>query len=482
MCGIVAIINGGSVEQATAMLEKIKHRGPDSQHVSVDNGAVIGFNRLGITDADSAQSVQPGHCQGTTVYFNGEIYNYRDLHPDKSEVQTIAWGIHRYGMGFVKKLNGMFAMLVHHKGEWYVVRDRYGIKPLYYWVHKGTTYISSEIKAFTAIEHFTPRINKYAVDQWQCLNNIVSGDTLFQGVFPFPAASIVNISEFSCKEYWNWEFRPQEMTYSHAVAETRRLVRQAIQRQVPKIPYATCLSGGVDSGIIRSVLGDVKSFSVGYTSVRDERELIRTQEVEGYHVVYSDVEYFDETMYHLESPRVGASWPNYGLYQLASKYVRVLFDGAGADELFGGYTWRYMAENYRDVLSRTGLWNSVCQSLMECKLGVDSIYSRYQVDAQWFLPGVLEVVDKLSMAHSVEIRVPFLDNDLVDFAVTIPSEYKFDKQILKDAFSDVLPAAVIHGSKKGFTSPDWIDAPGETQAERWSNAALNKLTEIYFQS
>ena len=182
-------------------------------------------------------------------------------------------------------------------------------------------------------------------------------------------------------------------------------------------------------------------------------------------------------MYHLENPRVGASWPNFGLYELASKYVRVLFDGAGADELFGGYHWRYAEPEYKNVLSRTGQWGPICQQLMDDTIGTDSIYDRYKIDAEWFLSGVLEVVDKLSMAHSVEVRVPFLDNDLVDFAVTIPAEYKSGKQVLKDAFADALPQEIISGPKKGFTSPDWLTSDGDTQAQRWNNEAINQLTK-----
>ena len=486
MCGIAAVINPSidSHNDVVCMLERIHHRGPDSATVKKHTGAVIGFNRLAITDADVNASAQPGRAGKTVVYFNGEIYNYKSLPTYKfgmTEVEVLASMFDKFGPKIASKLNGMFSILLMYKGDWYAIRDRYGIKPMYYWVNNKQTYIVSEIKSLTALSKFKSTINTFSLSQWTCMNNIVSDSTIFSGVYHVPAGSIVNLNKWTIDKYWTWNFSPQPMSYEYAVKTTRELVIKAIQRQTPTIAHGTCLSGGVDSGIIRAVLGNVPSFSVGYSGVDDERDLINIQQHKGYHIVFSQVENLEQTMYHLENPRVGASWPNYGLYELASKFVRVLFDGAGADELFGGYHWRYEQQDYQNVLSRTGQWNAICQQLMDDAIGADTIYDRYKIDADWFLPGVLEVVDKLSMAHSVEIRVPFLDNDLVDFAQTIPAEYKLNKQVLKDAFSDMLPPEIISGAKKGFTSPDWLTADGNTQAQRWNNAAINELTKIYFQ-
>jgi len=486
MCGIAAIISTTPKDEhkVRAMLAKISHRGPDSAQVTIHPSAIVGHNRLAITDSAVSTSIQPGRAGKTVVYFNGEIYNYRKVSVYKygmTESEVLAAGFDRFGPAFVNQLNGMFAILLYYKGDWYAIRDRYGIKPLYYWINDKKAYVVSEIKSLMALDEFTPSMSDFSLNIWRCMNNVVGDNTIFSGVYHIRPGTIVNLSQWECETYWRWSFSEVKMPYTEAVDKTREFVTRAIKRQIPHVPFGTCLSGGVDSGIIRHVLGDVPSFSVGFTSVRDERELIRTQENLGYHVVYSDVENFERTMYHLENPRVGASWANYGLYELASKFVKVLFDGTGADELFGGYSWRYdLNTPYKNILSRTGEWSAICQGLLDEKLEIDTLMGRYQIDAEWFLTGVLEVVDKLSMAHSIETRVPFLDNDLVDFAVTLPSEYKVGKQVLKDAFSDVLPAAVLSGSKKGFTSPDWIQAEGKNQAQRWNNAAIDSLKKMYF--
>lgn len=478
MCGISAVING-SRESVELMMSKIPHRGPNGMTVNEHHGAVIGHNRLAITDANVKESNQPGKCGKTVVYFNGEIYNYRELPVYKfgmTEIEVLALGFDRYGVNFVSQLNGMFAIILYYKGEWILIRDRYGIKPLYYWINEQTTYIVSEIKSLSALKCFEAKINLYALSQWQCMNNIVTDDTIFQGVYHVRPGTIVNISKWETQTYWKWEFKEVPINYDLAVIKVRELVTKAVQRQIPLVPYGTCLSGGVDSNIIKHILGDVSSFSVGY-SVADERSLIR--DYLGYHIVYSDVYKLEQTMYSLENPRVGASWANYGLYELASKFVKVLFDGAGADELFGGYDWRYEG-NYTDKLSRTGHWNQICQELMDSELGADTIYDRYKIDGKWFLSGVLEVVDKLSMAHSIEVRLPFLDNELVDFACSLPASYKKNKQILKDAFGNQINSLVLKSPKKGFTSPDWIKSAGDTQAQRWNSSAISLIKKIYF--
>jgi asparagine synthase (glutamine-hydrolysing) len=216
----------------------------------------------------------------------------------------------------------------------------------------------------------------------------------------------------------------------------------------------------------------VYTFTAGFTEGNDERKLAELRGKKHYEVVYNQVRDMPETIFHLEDLRVGASWSNYGLYELASKYVKVLFDGAGADELFGGYSWRYdMTRDYYSIVDRTQQYNQ--REYFKTVYPVDTLENRFKFDADHFLPGVLTVVDKLSMAHTIEVRLPFLDNDLVDFALTLPNKFKRNKNILRDAFKDLLPKQIVYGKKQGFSSPDWFTGPGN-QAHKWALAALTE--------
>jgi len=152
-------------------------------------------------------------------------------------------------------------------------------------------------------------------------------------------------------------------------------------------------------------------------------------------------------------------------------------DGAGADELFGGYAWRYQAGDYYDVVNRTKIADQYCEKLFK-QVHQDSLEARYLFDAEYFLEGVLSVGDKLGMANTIEVRVPFLDNDLVDFALTLPNHLKENKLILKQAFKGLVPDEILKAKKRGFSSPDWFEGTGN-QASRWANAAFNKWKEIY---
>jgi asparagine synthase (glutamine-hydrolysing) len=279
--------------------------------------------------------------------------------------------------------------------------------------------------------------------------------------------------EVKTYKYWEWKYQTKETSFEDAVTKVRELVIQAIKRQTPnEVEFGTCLSGGIDSNVIALNLPDCKTFTVGFKGIQDETELAKIHSKEHYEIIYDKVRYLDETISHLDDLRVGASWSNYGLYQLASKYVKVLLDGAGSDELFGGYVWRYdMAKDYeKEILQRTSYEG-------EYKFYPDSLMKRMKFDAENFLQGVLSVVDKLSMAHTIEVRVPFLDNDLVDYVLTLPLEYLKDKILLKKAFPEI-GEKILTSPKKGFSSPDWIEGDGK-QSDKWSVKALELYTKDY---
>jgi asparagine synthase (glutamine-hydrolysing) len=487
MCGIAAIFykdrisfeDQYSCDVLSDMYKSIIHRGRDE--VSFYGGKEIDvvYGRFSVTDRNKYVSSIPEH-NGWKVFLNGEIYNYKELGYEGTEIEVIQQGFYEHGEGFVSRLNGMFFILAVFNNQVFLFRDRYGIKPAYYYEVNGQVIIASEIKAITKHPEFVFDVNTGVKSQWESFNNVFTTGTLFNGVKQVEKGTWLHLNSGKKTVYWKWSFQPKYMEYSYAVEKVRALVVGAVSRQIPKeVNYGTCLSSGIDSNIINACIGDAFTFSAGYKGIDNERALAELSGKKHYEIVYNEVRDFAKTIFHLEDLRVGASWPNYGLYELASKYVKVLFDGAGADELFGGYPWRYdLTRDYYSIVNRTGIDTYYSKMLFKEVFPEDSIENRYRFDADHFLPGVLSVVDKLSMAHTIEVRVPFLDNDLVDFCLTLPNEFKKNKKILKDAFADLLPEAILNQPKKGFTSPDWI--PGEgNQAKKWAIAAFNEWFKIY---
>lgn len=472
MCGIALSFSKGVHREdqfISYMMHKIEHRGYDQALIKNYSKCTVGFNRLAITER---YHDQPGKTPLWEVYLNGEIYNYTELGFVGGECEVLAQGFEKEGPEFVKKLNGMFFIVAINGDDVYVFRDRYGIKPIYYFETDKKIFVASEAKAIWAHPDYKFAVNESAQRQWFVFNNVFTEETLFKGIFKFPKGSYWHLNSNEKTKYWTWRFNPQHMDELQATEKLLFLVQQAIKRQTPaEVSVGTCLSGGVDSGIIHALMLDIPSFTVGYKGIDDEREFAESMGTQHYQIVYDRVRNLSETIYHLEDPRLGASWPNYGLCKLASGFVKVLFDGAGADELFGGYSWRYSKDDYYDVVNRTGKQDSYCHALFDVIYPVDTLENRFAFDAEHFLEGVLLVADKMSMAHTIEMRVPFLDNDLVDFALTLPNRLKKDKYILKQAFEGILPDHIIMGKKKGFTSPDWF--PGsQNQANKWAHYAF----------
>ena len=495
MCGIVAIINqhGSGIEDnynVHRMLGVIEHRGKDQALIERHSRCVIGYRRLAITSVSwSKPASHSTEFPEWRVYLNGEIYNYKQLALElglhgATENDVLAVGFRTHGPEFVRKLNGMFMIVAEYDGSVYLFRDRYGIKPGYLTAVDNCILFASEIKALLAHPSVSVKENNRAVEQWLTFNNVFTTDTFFDGIMEFPAATWAVIRPASTSvtmhRYWKWEYNTKPIEYKDAVELTRELVVQAIQRQIPEeVPFGCCLSGGLDSNIILSQLPLCPAFTVGFSGVNDERGLAEKQSHMNYHVVYSNVEFMREAITALEDLKVGASWSNYGLCLLASKFCKVLFDGTGSDELFGGYPWRdNMDVPYYNVVNRTCRHSAEIEALFAILYPVDSPENRRMFDAEHFMKGVLQVGDRMSMAHTIEMRVPFLDNDLVDFVLSLPMEYLQGKRLLRDAFYGMISAAVLYAPKRGFSSPDWFLGEGN-QAERWARRALKEWEEVF---
>ena len=534
------------------MANSIAHRGPDGEGFFHDENIGFAHRRLSILDL-SERGAQPMHSKdgNWVVVFNGCIYNYRELKKElrqqgavfssSSDTEVLVEGLSIYGPQFIERLNGMFAIGAWNKRDktLHLFRDRFGVKPLYYWFNKKTLVFASEIKAILQHPDYRIEVDKDALNEYFTFQNIFRFRTLFKGVIPLPPANAVSVNINSDRvahnSWWDYNFSdPDEsISFEEAKEETLRLMKQAVSRQmVADVPVGSYLSGGMDSGSITSIASGliprISTFTCGfdmssvvgveanYDERRDAEIMANIFKTEHYQQVINsgDLSWsLPRVVYHLEDLKVGMSYPNYYISRLASKFVKVCLQGTGGDEIYGGYPWRYyrifQSVNQQDFFDQYyEFWQRLVPNedkprlfnqeilndvdirdpkrlfervfLFNDKLKYDSpeqhIQNSLYFEIKTFLPGLLMVGDKLSMANGLEERFPFLDNDLVEFAQRIPIRHKlanlekmktidentakkkrklyreFDdgKNVLRKAMESILPREVIERKKQGF--------------------------------
>ena len=567
MCGIAGLINlnGEAASPVTLkrMTDAIAHRGPDGEGQWVEDNVGIGHRRLAIIDLSSAgrQPMITGD-QRYVLSYNGEVYNYREI---RNELKTLGYqfqseadsevvlnALAHWGKDALIKFNGMFGLAFWDCKEKILLlaRDRYGIKPLYYARQGNYFAFGSEQKAITAQPTFKRELNKPALFEYFTFQNILTDQTLLQDIHLLPAGHYAQLhvptAKWTQHQYWDYCFR--EPAYKadkkEYVEELDRLFRQSVNRQlVSDVELGAYLSGGLDSGSITAIASqkfpNLKTFTCGFDVSSasgielgfDERikaEAMSARfKTEQYEMVLKagDMERcLPKLAWHLEEPRVGQSYPNFYVAQLASKFVKVVLSGSGGDELFGGYPWRYYRgansqsfEHYIDdyyqywqrLVSNSELkkmfapiWGDVKQVRTQdifrdvfvthenkLKRPEDYINHSLYFEAKTFLHGLFVVEDKLSMAHGLESRVPFMDNDLVDFAMQCPVGLKLNnlaevlrlnenepgnksgkyfektndgKQILRDVMNRYIPTEISQAEKQGFSAPDASWFKGES--------------------
>ncbi len=557
MCGIVGILdtkNAVSEHVLRQMLSEIAHRGPDGDGVAIKNNVGLGHKRLSIIDlGDSSAQPMKSSNQQFTLTYNGELYNYKELRQElialghsfstKGDTEVILQAYIQWGETCVEKFNGMFAFAIwdEEKQSLFLARDRYGIKPLYTYHKNGVFLFGSEVKAIKKHPEFTTDVNYEALLEYFTFQNFFLPHTLYQDVNLLEQGTWMRISaDGSTKvhQYWDYDFQTDiQIDAQEAEEEFIRLFEQAVSRQLMSdVPVGSYLSGGMDSGSITAVaatsLPYIKTFTCGFDmnsisglEIRfDEREKAEYMsylfKTEHYEMVLKsgDMErIMPKLSWHLEEPRVGQSYPNFYAAQLASKFVKVCLSGAGGDELFGGYPWRYYRgissanfdeyiDNYylfwqrlipnrsiKSVFSPVwdkvshvwtrDIFKNVFKNVDQSAINTPEDYlnlSQY-MEAKTFLHGLLVVEDKLSMASGLETRVPFLDNDLVDFAMKLPANLRVSnlekavrinenedghkrhkhflktndgKILMRRAMKKYIPDEVANRVKQGFSAPD----------------------------
>ena len=460
----------------------------------------------------------------------------------RSDTEVMLAAFAEWGLDALPRFNGMFALALYDRKErrLTLARDRFGVKPLY-WAQRGSRLLfGSEVKAVLAAPDVRAEMDREALVEYLTFQNFFTDRTLFAGVRLLPPASSLTVEPGKdpvIATYWDFDFNEAAGGSAEELAdECDQLFRQAVSRQlVSDVPVGAYLSGGVDSGAITAVaapqLPGMRTFTVGFDMNSasglefgfDERAKSEYMSylfgTEHYQMVLKagDMERaMSLLVYHLEEPRVGQSYPNFYAAKLASKFEKVVLAGTGGDEIFGGYPWRYYRAVVNDdfehyVDKYYGFWqrlipNSHLQRVLAPVWGdVKHVWTRdifrdvfrrhadnmtrpedyvnhsLYLEAKTFLHGLLVVEDKLAMAHGLEGRVPFLDNDLVDFAMRLPVRHKLGnlgevaridenapggkraeffekthdgKLLLRQVMGRYVPDKVSNAVKQGFSAPD----------------------------
>ena len=559
MCGITGLINFNGEPASQVILKKmtdvIAHRGPEGEGFYINDTAGLGHRRLKIIDLSPAGS-QPMITRDKryVISYNGEVYNFGQLRVElealghefhsRSDTEVVLHGFAEWGIEVVHKLNGMFAFAIldNHEHILWLARDRYGVKPIYYYQDKRHFIFASEVKAILAHPGYQIGVDKEACLEYFTFQNNFTDRTLFKDIRLFPAGSFMRIDisqnpKITTEKFWDFSFAEPDSKISDQeyLEELDRLINQAVNRQlVSDVDVGAYLSGGMDSGTITALaarqLPYLKTFTCGFDmhsssgieltfDEREKAEMMSYQyKTEHYEIVLKagDMErVMPKLAWHLEEPRLGQSYPNYYAAQLAGKFVKVVLSGGGGDEMFGGYPWRYyravINNNFEDYIDKyyqywqrlipnkeiqkvfQPIWTDVSH-VWTRDIFRDVFINRSQVldspedyikhslyfEARTFLHGLLVVEDKLSMAHSLETRVPFLDNDLVDFAMRLPASLILEnlttltrmneneirsfekyqaktndgKKILRKIMSQYIPKEITSATKQGFSAPD----------------------------
>ena len=462
MCGIVCAFNTSNDKllrsRVLEMAKTIRHRGPDWSGIYSNKNAIIAHERLAIVDPSSGQQPLFSQDDRYILAANGEIYNHKELRdqfPDynfstKSDCEVILPLYEKYGPDFLDKLNGIFAFAIYdsHKDEYFIARDHMGIIPLYIgWDEKNVFYVSSELKAL----------------EGQC-----------EKIELFPPGQYLISSENKFKKWYirDWEYFDNVKSLESDITKLRESLEDAVKRQLMSdVPYGVLLSGGLDSSITSAIAKkysekrietddtqrawwpQLHSFSVGLkgspdlAAARKVANHIGTVHHEIIFTIQEGLDAIKDVIYNLETydiTTVRASTPMYLMARvIKSMGIKMVLSGEGADELFGGYLYFHKAPSAESFHEETVR-----------KLNKLHMYDCLRAN-------------KSLAAWGVEGRVPFLDKEFIDVAMTLnPKDKMIDNQrmekwILRKAFEDYLPDEILWRQKEQFSDGvgySWIDS------------------------
>ena len=554
MCGICGILKFDANDSVSprllkAMADKISHRGPDDFGYYLEGRVGLGHRRLSIIDLGGGKQPIFNEDGSIVIVFNGEIYNYAELTAElvarghvfktRSDTEAIVHAYEEYGDDCVTRLRGMFAFALwdRRKQRLLLVRDRLGIKPLYYHHGRESFVFASEIKALLEAPGIPREVDETALNLYLSLRYVPGPRTMFKDILKLQPGHllVVDSSGVHIRKYWDIEYSPALPSGVDALKEFDRLLEESVRlRLMSEVPLGVFLSGGLDSSAILAVMSRIhqgeriKTFSVGYEGSygrEDEnnefeyaQQAARAFGAEHHEFRLNALDFRDfipQLVWHLDEPLADPSCiPLYFISKLARQYITVVLSGEGADEVLAGYSIysKMLAiENLRQIpgagsvagrlasalpggkvqnyLRMTGMplsqrYRGVSRGFfpaLQARLmgrdartdaSQDAVYDPYfqavehasplnrmlYVDAKVWLPDdLLLKADKMTMANALELRVPFLDHKLVEFAAQLPGSMKLEggvgKRILRRSMESILPDSILHRPKKGFPVP-----------------------------
>ncbi|MGC9311208.1 MAG: asparagine synthase B [Sediminispirochaetaceae bacterium] len=462
MCGICGVWNSTDCTEVRSMVRRMEHRGPDEQGFHQEGKGMLGHARLSIMDPEGGQQPLCNEDGTIALVANGEIYNYPQLYDELKSRHTFRTGndseviLHLYeeeGPALINRLQGMFAFCIIDGPRILLARDAIGIKPLYFGRgDDGSALFTSELKSYTGDE--------YQLEEFPPGSTFTNTEG-FSRFYHVPEPDMMKEREQSPQEY---------------AAGLRKILERAVKRRLMSdVPVGCFLSGGLDSSIISAMVAreipEPHTFSVGLEGSPD----LRAARLVADHIGSVHHEYIirreeipmvlPEVVYHLESydqDLVRSSVPTYFTARLASEYVKVILTGEGADELFGGYTY------YKEIEDNGDLHEELQRS----------VRSLHNIN--------LQRVDRMTMAHSLEGRVPFLDLRMIADSLRIPASLKLygnppiEKWVLRKACEDLLPEEIVWRPKEQFDEGTGMtDLLPELAADCFSEEEAARLMERY---
>lgn len=572
ICGAVGYVEDARKKEQTlaGMMKAIRHRGPDGEKHYITENVMLGFQRLSIIDHDTGMQPMFNEDRSVVLVFNGEIYNYDSLREilikkghdfqSVSDSEVLVHGYEEYQSAMIEKLRGMFSFAIWDEKEktFFAARDYFGIKPFYYALIGRTLVFASEIKSILEFPGYCRRLNEEALEQYLSFQYSALPETFFRGIYQLlPGHYLVYKNQkLSVVRYFKPHLKPVLCkNWSNIFGDVQDVVYHSVQRHlVSDVEVGSFLSGGVDSSLVTAMSGCNKTFTVGfadegelYNETSSAKELAKYFGIENNCRFISKEEFqsaIPEVMYHLDEPSGDASAVAlYFLAKEASKKVKVVLSGEGADEIFGGYNiylepkalrwmnWlpakirkglakaasvmlpvhmkgrnyliraahtldeRYIGNAYvfhedekEKLLLRSGTTEGPREFLMEDYAGLKHLKDSDQmqsIDLNHWLPGdILQKADKMSMAHSLELRVPYLDRDVFRIARRIPYRIKTKhyttKYVLRKVAGDYLPKEICHRKKLGFPIPirNWMKE--EDWYKQIKSLFTNDIAAAYF--
>jgi len=562
------------------MNEAQRHRGPDAGGIHIEQGIGLGHRRLSIIDRADGQQPLFNEDGSVVVVFNGEIYNYRELHDElsgyghcfttHSDTEVIVHAWEQWGEGCVRHFRGMFAFALWDRNQQtlFLARDRLGIKPLYYALLGDAQLVfASELKALKQHPLFARQLDPLAIEEYFGFGYVPEPRSIYQGTWKLPPGHTLTIRRPmhrlpEPRQYWDVSFgETSRRDDSEAIELLREKLREAVGiRLVAEVPLGAFLSGGVDSSSVVAMMAGLKAEPVNTCSIafghEEFDESAYAAQVSKLFSTHHSVEHVDPDDYSLVDALAGiydepfadsSALPTYRVCELAKKHVTVVLSGDGGDEVVAGYS-RYAQHAsdlalkqrlpgwMRSALGRLGEFypqhdwmpgllrrrqslvsmgqdpvtaffeiNSVMKNDLRARLyrkdyraslqgyradhvshrhaqncdSKDPVSLAQYLDIKTYLPGdILTKVDRASMAHALEVRVPLLDHELVEWAATLQPRHKQrggeGKWLLKKAMERDLPSDVLYRRKRGFAVPlqTWFKGPLRERVAQAINSPL----------